>query len=433
MFEWYRELTGSQRKTFWACFGGWGLDAMDFQIYFFVIPSLIALWKMSNAAAGLIATTSLIASAVGGWIGGMLSDRFGRLRILQWTIVWYAVFTFLCGFAQSYSQLGVLRTLQGLGFGAEWAVGAVLLGEVINPKDRGKAVGCVQSAFGVGWTLAALSYGIAFSAFDPSFAWRVLFWIGLLPVVGVIFIRFYVREESSLFVRSASSEKPAGLLQRLTGIFTPPYLPRTLLASCLCLGIQGGTIGLLVWLPTFLKNSRGLSVVGTTNYSLVITIGSFFGFVAGAYLADAIGRRMNFIIWSIICTIVVAVYTAAPINDAAMLALGFPLGFAVCGVYGGIGAYLTELFPTRVRATAQSFTYNFGRGLGALVPFTIGLLSTVVPLGQAIAAFVGASYLLVLISVLLLPETRGMDLTKLDAESAQQERSRVLLNVRAKA
>ena len=132
MFEWYRELTGSQRKTFWACFGGWGLDAMDFQIYFFVIPSLIALRKMSNAAAGLIATTSLIASAFGGWVGGMLSDRFGRLRILQWTIVWYAVFTFLCGFAQSYSQLGVLRTLQGLGFGAEWAVGAVLLGEVIN-------------------------------------------------------------------------------------------------------------------------------------------------------------------------------------------------------------------------------------------------------------------------------------------------------------
>jgi MFS family permease len=416
MFDWYRELTGSQRKTFWACFGGWGLDAMDFQIYFFVIPTLIALWKMTNAEAGLIATITLLASAVGGWIAGTLSDRYGRVKILQLTIIWYAVFTFLCGFAQSYSQLAVLRALQGIGFGGEWAIGAVLLGEIIRPQHRARAVGCVQSSFAVGWALAAVAYGIIFSLFPPELAWRLLFWVGLAPVLLVIYIRTYLREDSEVYRRATALLPNQGIGQRLFAIFAPSTLGRTILACCLCLGIQGGTTGLLVWLPTFLKNTRGLSVIGTTNYSLVITVGSFFGFVAGAYLADAIGRRMNFIFWSITCSCVVLAYTWLPMNDLAMLFLGFPLGFFVCGIYGGIGAYLTELFPTRIRATAQSFSYNFGRAAGAVIPLAIGTLSALIPLGQAIGVFAVGSYTLVLVAVLLLPETKGTDLATLDQE-----------------
>jgi len=415
MFAWYQRLSASQRRTFWACFGGWGLDAMDFQLYLFVIPSLIALWKITGAQAGLIASTTLLASAFGGWFAGILSDRYGRLTILQFTIIWYAIFTFCCGFAQTYEQLLILRTAQGLGFGGEWATGAVLLGEIIQPSDRSKGVGCVQSAYGVGWGMAALSYGIAFSYAPPDLAWRIMFWSGLAPVLLVIYIRLYVREESPVFLSAQSSTSRRGLADRLFALFAPACLMRTILASCLCLGIQGGTLGLLVWLPTFLKNARGLSVIGTTSYSLVITIGSFFGFVAGAYLADAIGRRASFMLWSVVCTIVVVAYTVAPISDAAILVLSFPLGFVVCGIYGGIGAYLTELFPTPIRTTAQAFTYNFGRAMGATVPFAIGTLSSVMPLGQAVAAFAAASYALVLIAVIFLPETRGADLAQVDA------------------
>ena len=424
MFKWYRDLSSSQRLTFWACFGGWGLDAMDFQIYFFVIPTLISLWKISNAEAGFIATVTLLASAVGGWLAGMFSDRYGRLKVLQVTIIWYAVFTFLCGFANSYWQLLILRTLQGIGFGGEWAIGAVLLGEMVRPQDRAKAVGCVQSSYGIGWGLAAASYGIVFSLVPPELAWRWMFWLGLAPVLLVVYIRAFLKDESEVFKAAQTLQTREGFWAGLVTIFAPSNLKRTVLAACLCLGVQAGTGGLLVWLPTFLKNSRGLSVVGTMNYSLVITLGSFFGFVAGAYLSDAVGRRKNFIFWAITCSCVVVAYTWLPVNDTTMLFLGFPLGFFVCGIYGGIGAYLTELFPTRIRATAQSFTYNFGRAMGAAVPFAIGALSSAVPLGQAISIFAVGSYTLVLIAVLLLPETYGTDLYALDREKAGTARAR---------
>ncbi len=147
--SWYTELQASEKRTFWACFGGWALDAMDVQIFSFAIPAIIAAFHLTNADAGLIGTVTLLTSAFGGWFAGALADRVGRVRTLQITILWFAVFTFLCGFAQSYAQLFVFRALMGLGFGGEWAAGAVLMGEVIRAEHRGKAVGSVQS----GWAL----------------------------------------------------------------------------------------------------------------------------------------------------------------------------------------------------------------------------------------------------------------------------------------
>src|SRR3974390_3299724 len=185
---WYKELRPSEKRTFWACFGGWALDAMDVQIFSFAIPAIIAAFALTNADAGLIGTVTLLTSAFGGWFAGALSDRFGRVRTLQITIVWFAFFTFLCGFAQSYGQLFAFRALMGLGFGGEWAAGAVLMGEVIRAQHRGKAVGSVQSGWAVGWAIAALVATLLFSAFPQETAWRVLFWIGVLPAVVVFFV-----------------------------------------------------------------------------------------------------------------------------------------------------------------------------------------------------------------------------------------------------
>src|SRR5215470_7780761 len=136
-FGWYRELTVPEKRTFWACFGGWALDAMDVQIFSFVIPSIVATFAITNADAGLIGTVTLLTSALGGWCAGVLADHIGRVRALQVTILWFAVFTFLCGFAQDYTQLLIFRALMGLGFGGEWAAGAVLMGEVIRAQHRG--------------------------------------------------------------------------------------------------------------------------------------------------------------------------------------------------------------------------------------------------------------------------------------------------------
>src|ERR1700723_1496415 len=158
MLAWYRDLTGKERSTMWACFGGWSLDAFDVQMYSFVIPTVIALWGLSRAEAGLLGTVTLLISSLGGWFSGTLAGRFGRVRILQISILWYSVFTFLCAFAQDFQQLFILRALHGVGFGGEWAAGAVLMGEVIRDKYRGRGVGLVQTGWAVGWGGSALGY-----------------------------------------------------------------------------------------------------------------------------------------------------------------------------------------------------------------------------------------------------------------------------------
>ena len=146
MFDWYCDLSKPERRTFTAAFAGWSVDAFDFTVYTFLIPTLIAAWSMTKAEAGLIATASLILSAVVGWAAGILADRFGRVRVLQITIVWFSLFTFLSGFTTSFEQLLVTRALQGLGFGGEWAVGSVLVGEMIRAQHRGNR----RPASGVG-------------------------------------------------------------------------------------------------------------------------------------------------------------------------------------------------------------------------------------------------------------------------------------------
>src|SRR6266478_1042182 len=187
--NWLRSLTPRESSTLVATFVGWLLDGMDVMIFSFVMPSLIALWHITKDQAGLLATSVLLISAVGGWIAGMAADRFGRVRILQLSILWFAFFTFLSGFTSSFWQLMLTRGLQGLGFGGEWAVGSVLIGETIRAKHRGKAVGTVQSGWALGWGVAAIFYTVLFSYMRPEIAWRIMFWIGLLPALLVFYIQ----------------------------------------------------------------------------------------------------------------------------------------------------------------------------------------------------------------------------------------------------
>jgi MFS family permease len=405
---WYGELQASEKRAFWACFGGWALDAMDVQIFSFVIPAIIATFAISNADAGLIGTVTLLTSAFGGWVAGVLADRFGRVRTLQITIAWFAVFTFLCGFAQTYTQLLVLRAVMGLGFGGEWAAGAVLMGEVIRAQHRGKAVGSVQSGWAVGWAVAAILATLFFSIFPQDTAWRALFWIGIIPALLVFFVRRFV-DEPAVFtaMRDSVSAERTSFLE----IFSPSILPTTILTSLLATGAQGGYYAISTWLPTYLKTERKLSVIGTGGYIAVIIVGSFIGYLVSAYLADRIGRRANFILFAVCSLVSVVVYTQLPLNDASMLVLGFPLGFFASGIFSGMGAFLTENFPTRMRGSGQGFAYNFGRGIAALNPAFVGLLSGTLPLGQSIGVFAGIAYGIVIVAALLLPETKGRELT----------------------
>ncbi len=402
----YREMTFSERRTFWACFSGWVLDGMDFMIYPLVIGSIIALWQVDRGTAGLAVTVTLLFSAVGGWLAGFIADRVGRVRTLQLTILWFSVFSLICAFTQSFGQLMVCRALLGLGFGGEWAAGAVLIGEAIRPQFRGRAVGSVQSGWALGWGGAVLMQAALFTVVPPEAAWRWMFAIGALPALLIFFLRRYV-EEPEIAVGARARVAATGDRPSIWEIFAPGLRRTTLLAALLGTGAQGGYYAISTWVPTFLRGERGLTVIGSSGYLAVLISGSFVGYLLGAWLADRIGRRPLFILSSIAAIVLVLVYTTLPFSNTVMLWLGFPLGVASSAYFSGIGAFFTELFPTRLRGSGQGFAYNFGRGIGALFPTLVGYLSGTVALSTAIAIFAVIAYGLLLVAALLLPETRG--------------------------
>lgn len=416
MMQWMRDLNSDERKTMGGCFGGWALDALDVQVYSFVIPTLLTTWNISRGEAGVLGTITLLVSALGGWFAGALSDRFGRVRVLQITVLWYALFTFLCGFAQNFQQLFWLRAAQGLGFGAEWSAGAVLMGEVIRDKYRGRAVGFVQSGWAVGWGSAALLYTILFAFLPEATAWRVMFWIGLTPALLVFYIRAHVPEPAVFDARRPLTTP--GLAHAFT-VLRPPYLATTLKVALMVTGAQGGSYALSVWLPTFLKQERHLNVLNTGSYLMVHILGAFCGFIAGAYLADRIGRKATFIVSAVGSVVCVAAYLALPISDTAMLILGAPLGFIVYMMFSPMGPFMTELYPTEVRGAGQGFCYNSGRAIGALFPALVGLLSTRLGLGMAILTFALIAYGVMLLTLTTLPETRGRSLSTIPLGSTK--------------
>jgi MFS family permease len=409
---WLAELTPAERNTLIATFSGWALDGMDVMVYSFVVPTLIAIWHITEGQAGLLATSALLISAAGGWFAGLLADRYGRVRILQLTIACFALFSLLSGLTNSFWQLLVTRGLQGLGFGGEWAVGAVLMGEAIRAQHRGKAVGTVQAGWAIGWGLAALSYALLFSLLAPGIAWRAMFWIGILPALLVFYIRRNVREPEvySKTRQTVRVDHPG----RFFEIFHPNLLRVTALTSLVAVGAQGGYYAITTWLPTFLKSQLHVSALNTGGYLGVVIAGSFLGYLAGAHLADRLGRKPTLILFAAASFASVAAYTDWPISNHGMLALGFPLGFFCSGVFSPIGAFFTELFPTGLRGSGQGFSYSFGRALGAVFPALVGYLSATMSLGHAIAVFAVSAYALMILAVVLLPETRGMELDALD-------------------
>ena len=402
----YRDMTPVERRTFWACAAGWALDGMDFMIYPLVIGTIIKLWHVDAGSAGLAVTATLLASALGGWLAGYLADRIGRVRTMQLTILWFAVFSVACALAQSFGQLLAARAVLGLGFGGEWAAGAVLMGETIRAEHRGRAVGSVQAGWAVGWGLAVLAQAVLFAFLPPGLAWRAMFLVGGLPALLVFFLRRHV-PEPDVAQRTRLRQAQAGDRPALWEIFAPGILRTTVLASLAATGCQGGYYAITTWLPRFLVQSRGLSIVGSTGYLAALILGSFTGYLVGAWLADRLGRRPLFLVFSLGAIAVVVAYTQAPLTNGALWALGFPLGFFASGYFSGMGAFLTELYPTRLRGSGQGFCYNFGRGVGALFPALVGYLGTKLSLADAMAVFAITAYVLFFLAAYALPETRG--------------------------
>lgn len=408
--NWFTGLSSLERKTFWCCFYAWTLDAMAVQTYVVVMPALIVLWGLSKSQAGMLGTSALLVSSLGGWLAGILADRFGRVRVLRWTVMWFTAFTFFSGITHGYWQLLIMRSLQGLGFGGEWAAGGVLISEVISKERRGRAAGTVASGWAVGYGSAVLLYSVVFTFAPAAEAWRVLFFLGLIPALIVLWVCRNLPEPEVYLnaQREGRQKKESHLLE----IFQPQLVRITTVSALLAMGALGGNYTILTWLPTYLKLVRNLTVLNTGAYLGLNILGSFTGYVVGAHLSDKLGRKKTFALTGICTAATLAVYTMAPLNGTAVLLLGFPLGLFQSGIIAGMSATFSELFPTRVRGTGQGFSYNTGRGVGSFVPLLVGYTGGYTSLGTAIGICALCSYGIFLTATALLPETRGKELSE---------------------
>jgi MFS family permease len=402
--SWYRQVTSEQRRSLLAASLGWMLDSMDVQLYALILLEVMHSLDMDSGTGGLLASYTLLASAAGGILFGVLADRAGRTKALIASILVYSVFTAACGLAQTVFQLAIFRILLGIGMGGEWACGAALVAETWPPEHRGKAMGLMQSSWAIGYAVAAAVTALVL----PTLGWRVVFFVGILPALVTLWIRRRV-PEPDIWLRSRE-HTDAGESIGIRTIFSGPYLRNTLLATFMNAGTMFAWWGLFTWIPSYLKlppeqGGAGLTVVGSSIWIIVLTVGQWFGYVTFGFVADALGRKRAYLIYLLTATVLVPIYGSTR-DPIALLILGPFLAFFGTGYFSGFGAISAELFPTPIRVTAQGLTYNIGRVASAVAPFAVGQLAKSYGLGMAFN-ITAAAFLFSAILATMIPETKG--------------------------
>lgn len=403
---WYSALNKQEKRTYWACFGGFTLDSMDSTIYALMMPVLMTVLSMSKSDAGLLGSVSLIGSAIGGWGAGLLADRYGRIKVMQATVLWVAAFTCMAGFCNGFWTFLPVRFLQGIGYGGEAVVGAVLISEAIKPALRGRVAASVQSGYAVGYAISLTVMPVVFAFLPEDIAWRAFFAIGLLPALLIWFIRRLVPESEAFKQVSKQSKKID-----LSVIFSREHRRITLISTVLASGIFGAAYIMITWLPTYMRMVLNLPVASTSGYLAVNIIGSLIGPFVYGLISDYISRGRAFMLFLVCQTIVVSVYMFAPINMTIVLALGLLLGAFQGGLASGLPLAFSELYPTRIRANGAGFCTSFGRGFGSIMPAAVGFASTQMSLPAAMGIFAVSSYLIAFVAAMCLPNATGVEMS----------------------
>ncbi len=393
---WYSTISRAQWRALVAAKLGWMLDAMDFMLYVMAIGQLKTYFGFDDATAGLLGTLTLLTSAAGGIAFGIVADRVGRTRALMATILIFSLCSLGAATSQSLWQLAAWRVLLGIGMGGEWASGAVLVSETWPAEHRTKAVSIMQSGWSLGYIAALLLSSLILDVMDlgPE-AWRWLFAVGAAPALLTLWIRRKV-EEPAAWARSAKTRSPGNAFRTLFGA---EYRRRTLLATVLTACVQFANWGLFFWLPGFLatpvdRGGAGMTLVRSAAWLVPTQLGAYIGYLSFGFIADKLGRRRTFITYMILAAILVPLYGQMARNQTVLLLLGPVLGFVGYGYFSMFGSFLAELFPVHARATGQGLTYNTGRGLGALAPYTIGYLATLPRVGIGSALGVTSAFFL---------------------------------------
>jgi len=378
---------------------------MDVMLFSLIVGYLLREFSMDTRTAGFLNSLTLIASAVGGFLFGFIADRIGRTRALMLSILVYSLSSAACAFTHTVPQLAFCRVILGLGMGGEWTTAAALIAETWRAAHRGKALGLMQSAYAIGEAIAALVVAMVL----PHFGWRAVFLVGVLPALVVFWIQRRV-PEPELWKRRAEK----GVRPKLSSLLRGETLRNGIFATTMNAFAMFGYWGLFIWIPGYLslpvaQGGRGLSLTKTTTFFLVLCGGKWLGYAFFGFFADVYGRKKPYFTYLLIAALLVPIYGQVR-SPFWLLVLGPLVGFFGIGFFSGFAAIASEIFPGEIRATAMGLSYNLGRGLSAFAPFAVGALAIRYGIGPAFM-LQAAAYLIAALLSLLLPETRGQQLT----------------------
>ncbi|WP_370678969.1 MFS transporter [Comamonas sp. GB3 AK4-5] len=399
------EVTGYSWKALAGSAVGYAMDGFDLLILGFMLTAISADLQLTPGQAGSLVTWTLIGAVAGGIFFGALSDRYGRIRVLTWTIMLFAVFTGLCAFAQGYWDLLVYRTIAGIGLGGEFGIGMALAAEAWPARHRAR----VSSYVALGWQVGVLAAALLTPLLLPLIGWRGMFLVGVIPAVVAWVIRNKLHEPEVFTRKPAPAKGERFAAFKL--LVKDKATTKTSLGVIVLTSVQNfGYYGIMIWMPSFLSKQLGFGLTKSAMWTAVTIVGMMLGIWVFGHLADRIGRKPSFLIFQLGSVIMVLLYSQLQ-DPTAMLWAGAVLGMFVNGMMGGYGAVMSEAYPTEARATAQNVLFNIGRAVGGFGPVVVGAIAMGYGFQVAIA-LLAALYVIDMIATLwLIPELKGRELS----------------------
>jgi benzoate transport len=398
-----RDLDAMARRALWGSALGYAMDGFDLLILGFMLSTISKDLHLTQPQAASLVTGTLVGAVLGGFVFGMLSDRLGRVRVLTWSIVLFAVFTGLCALAQGYWDLLTYRAIAGIGLGGEFGIGMALVAEAWPAEKRARATSYV----GLGWQFGVLIAALVIPILLPLIGWRGMFALGVFPALIAYVIRRKLHEPNVFMAHKAKTMDAASSLRALVANRETIRISFGMIILC---SVQNfGYYGIMIWLPNYLSTRFGYGLTQSAVWTSVTIAGMALGIFLFGHAADRFGRRPAFLTYMLGATVMVVVYSQLT-GPTALLIGGAVMGFFVNGMLGGYGALMSELYPTPARATAQNVFFNIGRAVAGFGPLVVGIVSATYGFPTAIAGL-ALLYILDIVALLaLIPERRGVEL-----------------------
>lgn len=383
---------------------GYAMDGFDLLILGFMLSAISADLNLTPAQSGSLVTWTLVGAVFGGIVFGALSDKFGRVRVLTWTIVLFAVFTGLCALAQGYWDLLIYRTIAGIGLGGEFGIGMALAIEAWPARHRAKAASYVA----LGWQVGVLAAALLTPVLLPHIGWRGMFLLGIFPALVAWYLRSRLHEpEIFTQKQTALSTQKTAKFEAFKLLVKDKATAKVSLGVVVLTSVQNfGYYGIMIWMPNFLAKQLGFSLTKSGIWTAVTVCGMMAGIWIFGRLADKIGRKPSFLLFQLGAVVSIIAYSQLT-DPTVMLIAGAFLGMFVNGMMGGYGALMAEAYPTEARATAQNVLFNLGRAVGGFGPIVVGAIVSAYSFSIAIA-FLAIIYVIDMLATLfLVPELKG--------------------------